>query len=84
MSDFAIHLTAEIIGEAAPLLSMTALWAAAAGGREAIIDKRGPLAKLAAKRSMARYDFTGRCPSNQIQTFTQKVSPVAGETNAVT
>jgi len=50
MSDFAIHLTAEIIGEAAPLLSMTALWAAAAGGREAIIDKRGPLAKLAANR----------------------------------
>jgi hypothetical protein len=50
MSDVAIHLTAEIIGEADPLLSMTALWAAAAGGRRAIIDERGPLAKLAAKR----------------------------------
>jgi len=50
MSDVAIHLTAEIIGEADPLLSMTALWAAAASGRRAIIDKRGPLAKLAAKR----------------------------------
>ncbi len=50
MSDFAIHLTANIIGEEDPLLSMTALWAAARGGREAIIDKSGPLAKLAAKR----------------------------------
>jgi hypothetical protein len=50
MSDFAIHLTADIIGEADPVLSMTALRAAAACGRAAIIDKTGPLAKLAAKR----------------------------------
>jgi hypothetical protein len=34
MSDFAIHRTADIIGEADPLLSMTALRAAAAGGRD--------------------------------------------------
>jgi hypothetical protein len=31
-------------------LSMTALRAAAGSGREAIIDKSGPLAKLAVKR----------------------------------
>ncbi len=49
-SDLTIHPTAEIIGEADPLLSMTALQAAAGGGRKAIIDKSGPLAKLAAKR----------------------------------
>jgi hypothetical protein len=39
-----------IIGEADALWSMTALWAAAGGGREAIIDESDPLAKLAAKR----------------------------------
>ena len=50
MSDLAIHPTAEMIGEADPLLSMTALQAAAAGGRKAIIGKGGPLATLAAKR----------------------------------
>ena len=50
MSDFAIHLTADIIGEADPFLPMTVLRTAARGGREAIIDKSGPLAKLAAKR----------------------------------
>jgi hypothetical protein len=50
MSDLTIHLTADIIGEADPLLSMTALQAAAGGGRKAIIDKSGPLATLAAKR----------------------------------
>jgi hypothetical protein len=49
-SDVAIHRTADIIGEADPLLSTTALRAAAGGGREAIIDKGGPLAKLAAMR----------------------------------
>jgi hypothetical protein len=38
-SDFAIHPTAEIFGEPASLLSMTALWAAAEGGCEAIIDQ---------------------------------------------
>jgi len=47
MSDFAIQLTAAIIGEAYPLSSMTALRAAAGGGREAIIDKSGSLATLA-------------------------------------
>ena len=41
MSDLTIHPTAEIIGEADPLLSMTALQAAAGGGRKAIIDKSG-------------------------------------------
>ncbi len=50
MSDFAIHPTADITGEADSRLSTTALKAAAAGGREAIIDKGGPLAKRAAKR----------------------------------
>jgi hypothetical protein len=66
MSDFAIHLTADIIGEADPFLPMTVLRTAARGGREAIIDKSGPLAKLAAKRC----DFTRRRQSNQIQIFT--------------
>jgi hypothetical protein len=50
MSALTIHPTAEIIGEADPLLSMTAIQAAAGGGRKVIIDKSGPLAKLAAKR----------------------------------
>jgi hypothetical protein len=50
LSDLTIHPTAEIIGEADPLLSMTAFQAAAAGGRKAIIDKSGPLATAAAKR----------------------------------
>ncbi len=50
MSDFAVHLTADIIGETDPFLSMTALRAAATGGREAIIDKSRPLAKLAVER----------------------------------
>ena len=50
MSDLAIHPTAGIIGEADPLLSMTAPQAAAGGGRKAIIDKSGPLSTLAAKR----------------------------------
>jgi len=38
-----------MIGEPDPLLSMTALRAAAGGGRKAVIDKIGPLATLAAK-----------------------------------
>ena len=50
MSDFAIHLTANMIGEADSILSMTALQAAAGGGRKAIIDKSGPLATRAAER----------------------------------
>jgi hypothetical protein len=50
LSDYVIHSTAGIIGEADPFLSKTALWAAAGGGREAIFDKSGSLAKLAAKR----------------------------------
>jgi hypothetical protein len=41
---------AEIFGETDAPLSMTALWAAAVGGGEAIIDKCDPLAMLAAKR----------------------------------
>jgi hypothetical protein len=41
---------AAIFGEADALLSMTALWAAAEGGREAIIDQSDPLANAAAKR----------------------------------
>jgi hypothetical protein len=45
-----IHPTAEIFGETALLLSMTALRAAAEGGRKAIIDQSNPLAILAAKR----------------------------------
>jgi hypothetical protein len=49
MSDLTIHLTADIIGEADSMLSMTALQAAAGGGRKAIIDNIDPLAKLAAK-----------------------------------
>lgn len=40
---------ATIFGEADALLSMTALRAAAGGGRKAVIDKIGPLATLAAK-----------------------------------
>jgi hypothetical protein len=47
-SDHAIQFTADTIGEADPVLSMTAFQAAAKGGL--IIDKTGPLAKLAAKR----------------------------------
>jgi len=43
MSDLAIHPTAEMIGEAGPLLSMTALQAAAGGGRKAIIEMNGML-----------------------------------------
>ena len=39
-----------MIGEADPLLSTTALQAAAGGGRKANIDDSGPLATLAAKR----------------------------------
>jgi hypothetical protein len=50
MSDLTILPAAEITGEADPLLSMTALQAAAGGGRKAIIGKSGPLATLAAKR----------------------------------
>jgi hypothetical protein len=38
VSDFAIHPMAEIFGETDTLLSMTALRAAAGGGRKAIID----------------------------------------------
>jgi hypothetical protein len=49
-SQLAIHLAAATIGETEPCLSMTALRAAAASGRKAITDKRGPLAKLAAAR----------------------------------
>jgi hypothetical protein len=62
-SDFAIHPMAEIFGEADSFLSMTALRAAAEGGRTqislrnlrklicvAIIDQSDPLAMLAAKR----------------------------------
>jgi hypothetical protein len=49
-SHLAIQITAGIIGVAEPLSSMTALRAAAGGGREAIIDKSGSLATLAAKR----------------------------------
>jgi hypothetical protein len=48
MSDRAIQFMADIIGEADPVLSMTDSQAAARGGL--IIDKTGPLAKLAAKR----------------------------------
>ncbi len=48
--EMAIHSTADIIGEPGSLLSMTALWAAAEGGRGAIIDQSDPLAILAAKR----------------------------------
>jgi hypothetical protein len=44
MSDLTIHPAAEITGEADPLLSMTALQAAAGGGRKAIIDTIDPLA----------------------------------------
>ncbi len=39
MSNFAIHLTADIIGEADLLLSMTALRAAAGGGRARSLTK---------------------------------------------
>jgi len=49
-SDFAIHPTAAIVGEADALLSMTILRIAAEGGGEAIIDQSDPLAMLAAKR----------------------------------
>jgi hypothetical protein len=49
-----LHLTADIIGERHPLLSMTALRAAALGGRAAIIDKSGALAKLAAANERRR------------------------------
>jgi hypothetical protein len=52
-SDFAIHPMAGIFGEPDALLSMTALRAAAVGGREAIIDKSHLLAMFAAKRCMA-------------------------------
>ena len=38
-----------------------------------IIDKKGPLAKLAAKRGMASCDFIGQCTSSQIQTFTEQL-----------
>jgi len=70
MSDPTIHPTAEYIGEADPLLSMTALQAVAGGGRKAIIDNSGPLTTLAAKSCMACCDFRGQCQSNRIQTFT--------------
>jgi hypothetical protein len=43
----AVHRTTTIIGETEPALSMTALRAAAKGGRGAIIDKPDPLAKTA-------------------------------------
>jgi hypothetical protein len=49
-SRLAIHITADIIGEADPLSSMTALRAAAEGGRGAVVDKSGSLATLTAKR----------------------------------
>ena len=42
MSDLTIHPAAEMTGEADPLLSMTALQAAAGGGRKAIIDPSSP------------------------------------------
>ena len=49
-SDFAIHLTASIIGEAEFILSRmrSTGFAGASGAR--VLDRRDPLAKLAAKR----------------------------------
>jgi hypothetical protein len=49
-SQLAIQLMASIIGEAGPPLSTTALRAAAAGGREAIVDNAARSPKLAAMR----------------------------------
>jgi hypothetical protein len=50
MSDAAIHRTADIIGETDPPLSMIALRPPAVAARRAVIDKGGPLAKLAVNR----------------------------------
>jgi len=50
MSDFAIHLTTDIIGEAASLLSRTRASLAPAQPVLRILDNSDPLAKLAAKR----------------------------------
>jgi hypothetical protein len=50
MSDFAIHLTTDIIGEAVSLLSRTRASLAPAQPVLRILDNGDPLAKLAAKR----------------------------------
>jgi hypothetical protein len=66
LSDFAIHLTADIIGEAGSLLSWTRALLAPAKPVLRILDNSEPLAKLAAKRSMASCDYRRRCVSNLI------------------
>jgi hypothetical protein len=50
MSDYAIHLTASIIGEAGAILSRTRASLAPAKPVLRILDGIAPLAKLAAKR----------------------------------
>ena len=50
-----------IFGETARSLSRTALWAAAEGSREAILDKDRPLATLAAMRSKAKFKLLMFC-----------------------
>jgi hypothetical protein len=61
MSYFAIHHTAEIIGEADPFLSMTALWAAAGGGRRSPLLATGVLAD-ALWRSLTKADRSPNSP----------------------
>ncbi len=50
MSDFAIHLTVSIMGEADSILSRTRAFLAPAKPVLRILDRVDPLAKLAAKR----------------------------------
>jgi hypothetical protein len=57
VSYFALHLLAGIVGETDRPLPRTAPWAAAEGGRDAILDKGRPLAKVAAMRCKAWCDL---------------------------
>jgi hypothetical protein len=53
MSDFAIHSMAGIIGEAESMLSRMRSTGSAGASVARVLDRIDPLAKLAAKRSMA-------------------------------
>ncbi len=50
MSDFAIHLTESIIGEAESILSRMRSTGFAGASAARVLDRIDPLAKLAAKR----------------------------------
>jgi hypothetical protein len=73
MSDYAIHLTASIIGETASALSRTRASLAPAKPVLCILDRAEPLAKLAAMRWKAGCDFLRQRLKSQIQTSTRNL-----------